>query len=179
MSKKTLYQYYSDKDELVEAVLAYEVNDSQVECTRCSTNAKDAVDEIFLTMEHIIDQFRDMNPMVLYDLQKFHFTAFQKFLKYKNEFLFDVIKKNIERGIKEELFRPEINVDIISRFRLESMMIAFNMEVFPPKKYNLGDVTKQVIEHYLYGLSTLKGYKLILKYNEQRLKKQSYEENKK
>ena len=179
MSKKTLYQYFSDKDELVEAVLADEISRGQKDCMQCFENSKDAVEEIFLTMEHITEQFRNMNPMVLYDLQKFYFASFQRFLKYKNEFLFDVIKKNMERGIREELFRPEINVDVLSKFRLESIMLAFNMDVFPPRKYNLADVTREIIEHYLYGLSTLKGYKLILKYNEQRIKKQSYEETKK
>jgi AcrR family transcriptional regulator len=179
MSKKTLYQYVADKDELVDAVLDLEVSQGQNQCVDCSVKAKDAVDEIFLTMEQIMEQFRNMNPLVLYDLQKFHFGSFQKFLKYKNEFLYEVIRKNLERGITEELYRPEINVEIMSRFRLESMMMAFNMDIFPPRKYNLVDVTREIIEHYLYGLATLKGYKLILKYNEQRLKKQSYEENKK
>ena len=179
MSKKTLYQYFSDKDELVDAVLGDEVNQGQQDCMKCFTGSKDAVEEIFLTMEHIVEQFRNMNPMVLYDLQKFHFTSFQKFLKYKNEFLFDMIRKNMERGIKEELFRPEINVDVLSKFRLESMMMAFNMDIFPPRKYSLADVTREIIEHYLYGLATLKGHKLILKYNEQRQKKISYEESKK
>ena len=179
MSKKTLYLHVSDKDELVEGVLDMEVNQGQNKCINCSVNARDAVDEIFLTMEQILDQFRNMNPMVLYDLQKFHFRSFQKFLKYKNEFLYDVIRKNLERGIKEALYRPELNVDIISKFRLETMMMAFNMDMFPPRKYNLAEVTREIIEHYLYGLSTLKGYKLILKYNEQRIKKQSYEESKK
>src|SRR5687767_7722407 len=179
MSKKTLYQHFTDKDELVEAVLNLEISQGQAECTRCFEDAKDAVEEIFHTMEHILEQFRDMNPMVLYDLQKFHFASFQKFLKYKNEFLYDVIRKNLERGIKEELFRPEINVEIISRFRLETMMLAFNMDIFPPRKYSLADVTREIIQHYLYGLSTLKGHKLIIKYNEQRLKKLSYDESKK
>lgn len=178
MSKKTLYQYVADKDELVDAVLDHEIGEGQENCLKCA-HSRDAVEEIFLTMEHILEQFRNMNPMVLYDLQKFHFASFQKFLKYKNEFLFDVIRKNLERGIREELYRPEINVDVISRFRLETMMLAFNMDVFPPRKYNLADVTREIIEHYLYGVSTLKGYKLILKYNEQRLKKLSYEETKK
>ena len=178
VSKKTLYQYFVDKDELVDAVLGLEVSQGQENCLRCSF-AKDAVEEIILTMEYIVEQFRNMNPMVLYDLQKFHFASFQKFLKYKNEFLFDIIRKNLERGIREELFRPEINIDIISRFRLETIMLAFNMEVFPPRKYNLADVTREIIEHYLYGLSTLKGHKLIIKYNEQRIKKLSYDESKK
>jgi hypothetical protein len=49
------------------------------------------------------------------------------------------------------------------------------MDLFPPRKYNLAEVTREIIEHFLYGLSTLKGHKLILKYNEQRQKKLSYE----
>jgi hypothetical protein len=130
-------------------------------------------------MEQIAEQFRNMNPMVLYDLEKFHTASFSKFLKHKNEFLLDVIRKNIERGITEELFRPEINVDILSKFRLESMMIAFNIAVFPPRKYNLVEVTQEIIEHYLCGLATLKGHKLILKYKEQSKKQLSYEESKK
>lgn len=178
MSKKTLYQYFDDKDKLVDAVVDAELNKGQCDCAVCLQQSEDAVEEIFFTMEQIADQFRNMNPMVLYDLEKFHPASFQKFLKHKNEFLLDVIRKNIERGITEGLFRPEINVDIISRFRLESMMIAFNMTIFPPRKYNLAEVTQEIIEHYLYGLATLKGHKLILKYNEQR-KKVLQDENKK
>jgi AcrR family transcriptional regulator len=164
MSKKTLYQFFADKDELVDAVVDKEIKKGQCDCVACRQQSKDAVDEIFITMEFIAEQFRNMNPMVLYDLEKFHVASFQKFLKHKNEFLLEVIRKNLERGIKEELFRPEINVDVMSKFRLESMMIAFNMLVFPPRKYNLVDVTQEIIEHYLYGLATLKGHKLILKY---------------
>ena len=179
VSKKTLYQFFADKDELVDAVVDKELKKGQQDCLECRRNSKNAVDEIFITVEQIAEQFRNMNPMVLYDLEKFHSLAYQKFLKHKNEFLLDVIRKNMERGIQEELFRPEINVDVLSRFRLESMMIAFNMAVFPPRKYNLVDVTQEIIEHYLYGLATLKGHKLILKYNEQRKKNVSYEESKK
>ncbi|HRF23930.1 MAG TPA: TetR/AcrR family transcriptional regulator, partial [Chitinophagaceae bacterium] len=135
---------------------------------------KNAVEEIFFTMEHIANQFRQMNPVLLFDLEKFHPASFQKFLRHKNEFLLEIVRKNIERGIAEELFRPEINADIISRFRIESVMMAFNLSVFPAKKYSLLEVTQEIIDHYLYGLATIKGHKLILKYKEQR-KKIQYE----
>ncbi len=174
MSKKTVYQYFADKDELVDAALEVEIRKGQQDCLECSGKAQDAIGEIFLTMENIVEQFRHMNPTVLYDLEKFHYNAFRKFQKHKNEFLLDVIRKNIERGIKEELFRSEINADILSRFRLESMMIAFNMDVFPPRKYNLAEVTVEIIEHYLYGLATIKGHKLILKYKQEK-KSQAHE----
>jgi AcrR family transcriptional regulator len=166
MSKKTLYQFFADKDELVDAVVEKVLEKGRQDCLECRRQSQDAVDEIFITMEQIAEQFRNMNPTVLYDLEKFHMASFQKFLKHKNEFLLEVIRKNMERGIREELFRPEINVDILSRYRLESLMIAFNIAVFPPRKYNLVAVSQEIIEHYLYGLATLKGHKLILKYKQ-------------
>jgi hypothetical protein len=109
---------------------------------------------------------------VLYDLQKFHPRAFQQFERHKNEFMFNMVKQNLLRGIDEELYRPELNIDVISKFRLEAMFIPFNLNVFPPGKYNVAEVTQEIMEHYVYGVATPKGYKLIQKYkNEFQLNK--------
>jgi len=178
MSKKTLYQYFADKDELVEAVVDRHINEVEGDCLNCHDHATDAIHEIFLTMAHIMDEFNNMNPMLLYDLEKFHFKAYQRFKNYKDKFLLQIIKNNIEWGIKDELYRPDLNVDVLSKLRIESMMIPFNVTVFPPGKYNLGKTSEIMIENFTYGLATIKGHKLIQKYNEQRLKNTLYEESK-
>lgn len=179
MSKKTLYQYYADKDELVDAVVDNHITGMEHDCLRCKKEAKDAVHEIFITMERIMDEFSNINPMVLYDMEKFHFRAYNRFREYKNKFLAKVIQDNIEWGIREDLYRADINIDVMTRYRIESMMIPFNVSVFPPGKYNLATVSEQIIVHFAYGLATTRGHKLIHKYNEQRQKKLSYDEYKK
>jgi AcrR family transcriptional regulator len=171
MSKKTIYQYFSDKDQLVDAVAVEEISFSQDCCMKDMAASENAIDEIFRVMEFVEVMFRNMNPSMLYDLEKYHPAGYKKFLEYKNKFLFDMIKRNLERGIKEELYRPEINVEIMTRYRLESMMLAFNGEIFNPSKFNLVELQKEIIEHFLYGLATMKGYKLILKYKQERLNK--------
>lgn len=179
MSKKTLYQYYADKDELVDAVVDGHIKIIQTDCLGCKKDAKDAVHEIFITMERILAEFNNMNPMLLYDLEKFHFRSYQRFKDHKDKFLAKVIHENIEWGIRDELYRPEINVDVMVKFRLESMMLAFDVGVYPPGKYNLGMISEEIIQHFIYGLATINGHKLIQKYNEQRQKKQHYERSKK
>jgi AcrR family transcriptional regulator len=179
MSKKTLYQYFADKDELVEAVVDGHINIVEGDCINCRNNATDAIHEIFLTMEHIMEEFSNMNPMLLYDLEKFHFKAFQRFKNYKDKFLLQIIRNNIEWGIKDELYRSDMNIDILSKYRIESMMIPFNVAVFPPGKYNLAKTSEIIIENFTYGMATIKGHKLIQKYNDQRQKHNSYEESKK
>jgi AcrR family transcriptional regulator len=171
MSKKTLYQYYADKDELVDAVVEGHINHIQCDCVDCRKDAKDAIHEIFITMERIVQEIGNMNPMLLYDLEKFHFKSYRRFRDHKDKFLAQVIKENIEWGIKDELYRPEINVDIMCKFRIESMMIPFNVALFPPGKYNLGQLSQEIIEHFVYGLATIKGHKLIQKYNQLRQNK--------
>ncbi|MBK5269557.1 MAG: TetR/AcrR family transcriptional regulator [Bacteroidia bacterium] len=168
MSKKTLYQNFVDKDELVDGVVDDHIVVMQTECDGCHKAAKNAVHEIFLTMENIIRQLSDMNPMVLNDLAKFHFRSYERFKEHKNKFLANIIRANIEWGIKEELYRSDIDTDVMSKYRLESMMIPFNVSIFPPGKYNLGDISGQIIEHFVYGLATIKGHKLIQKYKQEK-----------
>ena len=179
MSKKTLYQHFADKDELVDAVVESHINNIQVDCGHCRSEAKNAVEEIFFTVDRILDEFNNMNPTLLHDLEKFHFRAYQRFRDHKDRFLLEIIRKNIEWGMKDELYRADIDADILSKFRIESLMIPFNVSVFPPAKYSLARTSEVIIEHFIYGLATMKGHKLIQKYKEHRQKKMSNEEQKK
>jgi AcrR family transcriptional regulator len=171
MSKKTIYQYFTDKNDLVDMVVDGDVQEMRMDCAGCSSAAKDAVEEIFLTIERVTEQFRNINPVIIYDLEKFHVRSYQRWMEYKNKFLLKIIRENLERGITEGLYRPEIDIDIISKFRLESVMVAFNIDLYPPSKYNFADVTKEIIEHYVFGIASLKGYRLILRYKKKSNKK--------
>ena len=84
-----------------------------------------------------------------------------------------MIRANIERGIKEELYRTDIDVDIMTRYRLHSIMLAFNPDIFPNNRTQLVHIEQQLLEHFLHGLGTPKGEKLIEKYKTQRNKKQN------
>jgi TetR/AcrR family transcriptional regulator, cholesterol catabolism regulator len=168
MSKKTIYQYFKDKDELVEAVVDGVINTNQCTCNDDRAKADNAVHEIFLVMDMMVEMFKTMNPSILFDMQKYHPAAFKKFQKHRNEYLYNVCKQNLERGIAEELYRPEINVDILARYRVETMLTAFNPEFQRTVKQSLIKIEQEIIVHYLFGLVSIKGYKLTLKYMEQK-----------
>jgi AcrR family transcriptional regulator len=175
MSKKTIYQYFADKDELVDAIVEDDIKETRSDCQECFVQSHNAVEEIFLTLDRMLEHLGQLNPTILYDLHKFHFQSFRKFQEHKNSFLLEIIRKNLERGKEEGLYREDINIDILSRFRLESMMIAFNMEIFPQTKYSIVDVTMAIIENFTFGVVTPKGYELVMKYKQERQNKTKYE----
>jgi TetR/AcrR family transcriptional regulator, cholesterol catabolism regulator len=171
ISKKTIYNFYADKDELVMAVIEDEMLEMETDCNGSAEAAANAIEEIFMMKEFFDEAMRTMNPTILFDLEKFHPAAFRKFMQHKNTYIYENIRLNLERGIKEELYRPEINIEIIAKYRLESSFLPFNQDAFPARKYNLLLVSQELIEHYLYGIATLKGHRLILKYKKEGLKK--------
>ncbi len=171
MSKKTIYQFYADKDELVDAVVLHEIQHNENCCELDRQGSENAVHELFMAMDMVVEMFHSMNPSLLYDLQKYHPKAFQKFHTHKNDYLFNVIRENLVRGIREDLFRDDINIDIIARFRVELMMLPFNPEFQSKVKHNLAEIEEELILHYLFGLVNMKGYKMILAYKQERTKK--------
>lgn len=176
MSKKTIYQYFSDKDELVDAVIAEVIEFSRLCCERDRVEAHDAVHEVFLALDMVGKIFRNMNPGILFDLERYHPRTFRRFLEHKNKYLYQTIKLNMERGVAEGLYRAEMNVEIVARFRLESMMVAFNPDFFRDTNFNLVQVHHEVLMQFLYGSATPKGYKLITKHYEESIKKENHDE---
>lgn len=171
MSKKTLYQYYADKDELVNAVFDIMLHSNRMQCTECSKLGDNALHEVFMSFDMMQEMLTTLNPSILFDMQKYHPSAFKKFEEFRNNFLYKLIRNNLERGIREGLYRPEIDTDILTRYRLHSVLLSFNPDVFPQSKANLFYVEQQLLEVFLYGLATTKGQKHIQKYKNQRTKK--------
>jgi TetR/AcrR family transcriptional regulator, cholesterol catabolism regulator len=107
----------------------------------------------------------------LFDMEKYHPGCFKKFKEYKNGFMYQMLKSNIERGVEEGIYREDIDVDILTRYRIHSIMMSFNPEMFPNNRTHLLHIEQQLLEVFLNGIATPKGQKLIQKYKNQRTKK--------
>lgn len=170
MSKKTIYQFYADKDSLVADVIDIELDASQCECNQHKDKSENAIHEVFMAVDMLQEVLTKMNPNVLFDLEKYHPAAFKKHNEFKNKFLYTIIKENIEWGKRDGLYREEVNTEIMARFRLAATYLVFNPEMFPVGKNSLPTVVTEITDNFLYGLATAKGQKLIQKYKQQRLK---------
>jgi AcrR family transcriptional regulator len=171
ISKKTIYQYYADKEALVAEVVKQITSENQFQCDNDIINSENAIHEIILAMEQMSKLFETMNPSILFDLHKYYPQAFKLFLAHKNDYVYGKIKQNINRGINEGVYRDDLNIEIVSRYRVESIVIAFNPEFQSSVKSSLVSIAQELSTFFLYGVVNEKGYKLINKYAKNRSKK--------
>jgi hypothetical protein len=89
--------------------------------------------------------------------------------------LYSSVKRNLEWGIETGLYRAEINVEIITRFRMGSMLLILNHQYFPHGSYSLAALGMEITDYFLHGLVTPKGKELLDKYKKEQ--KQKYDAN--
>lgn len=169
ISKKTIYQYFTDKDEIVEGVIDKEILDNECKCSGFIMASENAVHEVFMSLEEMEEMFKGMNPLIMYDLEKHHPKGHRKYRDHINKFMYQVMCENLQRGIKEGLYRPGINVDVVAKHRIESAFMTFNQDVFPHSRYLILDVARELGVLFMYSIATPKGVQFIEKYQQQRL----------
>lgn len=115
ISKKTLYSYVKDKRELVELTVKNHLN-KNIEAEKELRNQNlGAIDELLEVYRFAGEMIKDVNPSYQYDLQKYYPHLCDQFNQFKRENLFQIIKNNLKKGIKEGVYRKEMNVELIAR----------------------------------------------------------------
>ncbi len=171
ISKKTIYQYYSDKDALVKDIFETITDHNKQKCMLIKNEADNAVHEQYLSSDAAQEIFSNMNSSVLFDLNRFYPNVFAEFENHKKKFLFNVIKDNLIRGTKEGLFRKDIDVNIITWLQLELISGMLRNEDVMSGKVSAAQFERQMKDFFLHGLCTEKGLRFVSKYKQQRQKK--------
>lgn len=170
MSKKTIYRFYKDKDDVVHQLMTQTLEGNCKIFSEIQRKSKDIIEEVFLCMKQMQIMFSNRNPVMFYDLQKYYPQTWKLFRDFKTNFILKMVEETLRKGIKDGYVREDINVKILARLRIEEIEMGFSQTVFPLDKYNITEVQLNMAEHFLYGICTLKGHKLINKRKEKDLK---------
>jgi AcrR family transcriptional regulator len=173
ISKKTLYQHFANKHEVVnESITWYKCRVSEG-CQAAIDASENAIDAMLRTQMLLDQTYKQMNPLALVEMQRFFPDAYELFRTRLMEDDVAMIRNNIQQGIEQGLYREGINPDFLARYRLETSLIMFQPNLLVNERYDLLFVTHEICEHFLYGIMTTKGEKYYQKYKDKYLKQVS------
>jgi AcrR family transcriptional regulator len=167
MSKKTIYTVAKNKEELVFKVLNNHLGNEMQQCCQFSEESINAIEELLSIAKNLIEQMRSMNPAVVYDLKKYYPKAYKLMEEYRFTFIYETMLNNLKKGVKQGLYRKDINADIIAKFYVARIDVIFETSLFPPANYNWIDVYREGLVYHIRGIASEKG----LEYLTENLKK--------
>jgi TetR/AcrR family transcriptional regulator, cholesterol catabolism regulator len=157
ISKKTLYQYVTDKDDLVGKFVDFEIGIRQEEISRCFGSGFNAIEELFEISIFMNKMMRDQNPATEYDLKKYYPQHYQKTLKARRDGIYRYILVNLEKGVKEALYRKDMNREIIARLYLWRSEDSNLNDLFTAEEFSSIKLFVEVLTYHIRGIATEKG----------------------
>lgn len=166
ISKKTLYLHFKDKDHLVSSVIKYKM-DSQHEAMRKVCKMKvNAIEELLMVSKLITQFLKNVNPSATYDLQKYYPEIWKNISRDRRDHIYQQISDNMKRGIKEGLYRSDLNIDIIAHFYLFRLEMSNTLDLIVENKYSYEEIFNNFFSYHIRGIANQKG----IEYLERKLK---------
>lgn len=157
ISKKTIYQYYTSKPELIEKCLAYLNNKllSSIEATVAQN--KTAIAEILTAHEEIESICQMETSASIYQLNKYYPKLAQKQKAFHRKKYFGMIEANLKKGIKEGVFKADLDVEFITRLHITSVISLDDPDYFDPNTFPHNELHKLYLDHHMSSITTEKG----------------------
>ena len=157
ISKKTIYQEFADKKDLVQAVFAKILAEDRKKMVDI-LEGEDMVIEHLVEMSQIMrERLNSINPMVIVEVQKYFPDTWRMFEEFKTDYIQEDIIKVLDRGIELGYFRPEIDSRIMAKARINQITSAFNPDNFTNPNFNFVEEQMVLMDHFLHGIFTEKG----------------------
>ena len=173
ISKKTLYQHFANKEEVVNESLLWYKDQMTESCAVQIEGSENAIEAMVRMLAFMDETHKKINPMAIFEMQRFYPEAYNTFRSQLVDRDVLMIRDNILQGIAEGLYREDVNADLMARFRIETSLLILQPNLLVSDRNSLISVALEIGEHFLYGIMNSKGEKLYQKYKTKYLKQAS------
>jgi AcrR family transcriptional regulator len=163
ISKKTLYQYVKDKNELVEHVIANVCKHHSTVIDGICAKGLNAIDEDYEVTHFVVTEVGGVHPSVQFDLQKYHPKAWGILEHTEDTRVMACVKNNLRKGVNEGLYREDLDMEVVARLHVASFDVTWDGRVFPPDQFSFKDVLWKHFEYHIRGIASRKGLDYLMR----------------
>ena len=163
ISKKTIYQHFSNKDELVKATTINLFEKISCGIDEIILADKNPIEELFAIKDFVMKNLKDESASPIYQLQKYYPKVHKSLMIKQFDKMGSCVTDNLEKGIQLGLFRKELNKELTARFYFAGMTSIKDVELFNPEQFSSKEVQVNYLEYHLRGICTPKGTEHLIK----------------
>lgn len=166
ISKKTLYQKYKNKEELLEEVLQYKLEEVIDRLQYLDDNVENAIERMICRDEEIDKVSHSNNNILIRQLLKYYPGIFQKHMLNFSEKFAEVFIQNIQKGRKQGLYREDFNAEIYAKLFFQLVMSYDSAPFFDTGVIDREYFRQESLMLYLHAITNEKGKEVLKRLQE-------------
>ena len=157
ISKKTLYTFVKNKEDLVEKIFLSEDSRLMQISEKIDKYPINAIEKLLKISELVHEEMKRINPMIRFEMEKYYPHTFEAFSEKKRKFVYEGMKINMKQGIEEKLYRDTINIDLVATLYLNSFIDLHNSDMCKILDINFIQLFEVMFENHIRAISTPSG----------------------
>ncbi len=163
ISKKTLYQHFENKTDVVYKVAHYEFNKEINELEKLYENHEHVIDQLFVISKFIVKSNLLLSPSLMYSMEKYFHQTWEELINKRREFVLNLIDKNFQEGMNQGIYRSDINLSVIKLFYSFLLNIK-SVEFFNDRtRANFDDTFNTIFTYHIRGIANHEGIEYLEK----------------
>ena len=167
MSKKTLYQQYKNKEELIAEVLQF-ILDRMVEKLQIDQSENiNPIENMFCREQNMQEFSKSNRTLFIRQLQKYYPTLFENHLLEMDKKISTIIVGNIEKGRQLDYYRKDFDAAFYSKLLLHLFISVESSNLF--ERENSPEQREkeknEIMKFFLHSIATEKGTEFLKNYN--------------
>ena len=161
ISKKTIYTHFENKTKLVEECTnnLFEVISGGID--QICALEKNPIKELYEIKKFVMLHLKDEKSSPQYQLQKYYPKIYEALKVKEYEVMLVCVVDNIKRGLDLGIYRPNLNVDFVSRIYYSGVFAIKDNTLFPNTEFKMTTLEDYLLEYHLRGIVTPKGRKIL------------------
>ncbi|WP_299678664.1 TetR/AcrR family transcriptional regulator [uncultured Tenacibaculum sp.] len=157
ISKKTLYKYFSNKASLVSASCATIHQSIEGTIDLIKSQNHNAIEEEFAIKAIFKEMFKNAKASPMFQLRKFYPETYAKLMEREVCMFKDCNSDNLKKGIEQGLYRPEIELPLITDFYFTLIFGFFESDMYSENIQELVKIEYKILEYHIRAIATEKG----------------------
>ena len=161
ISKKTIYTHFKNKTALVKETTfhVFETISHGIDCI-CASN-KNPIEELYEIKKFVMLHLKNDKSSPQYQLKKYYPDIYHTLMRKQFEVMQDCVLRNLNKGISLDLYRPELDIEFVSRIYFLGITGIKDETIFPFDKFPKIDLIENYLDYHLRGIVTSKGLEIL------------------
>lgn len=164
MSKKTLYEYFDNKADLLAKSLDFSLKEFTVWYAELKQESLNAIDELLSISKKVNDEYAKFSPSNIFDLKKYYPEVFKEYINSEKQITYTILAENLLKGISENNYRSDLDVDLVAGLYVQKIAVLHTGEFWSDSNVSFEKIFEIMFENHIRGIVNQTG----LEYFEQR-----------